>query len=294
MNVLWYIIGLFDTILKGFEYGWIFIVPLVLVIIVLFLKRKKYKYASTILAVLIYSLIGILLTSRAWGPQFYKHIIGFYIDNKEDLIEEKLEKKYNKNFTFVSKDSVKLKEKYAGDALGQDINSDYSIKYEFKDDDGVIAIVQYGKYGGYDYYESKRSKYDIEKSIYEYAKKMGVNEEFYVFITLPFEEIIYSGIDKSPKKDFNMEERDLSTVRLIMPKSINNIETIVVNGLKNFFKNNSYPDVYEYVVTEDEYKRAVAYYESKNVKTGIEDGYSNFRFEFDKNKIISEREIELK
>lgn len=91
-----------------------------------------------------------------------------------------------------------------------------------------------------------------------------------------------------------MEERDLSTVRLIMPKSINNIETIVVNGLKNFFKNNSYPDVYEYVVTEDEYKRAVAYYESKNVKNGIEDGYSNFRFEFDKNKIISEREIELK
>lgn len=51
-----------------------------------------------------------------------------------------------------------------------------------------------------DYYESKRSKYDIEKSIYEYAKKMGVNEEFYVFITLPFEKIIYSGIDKSPKK----------------------------------------------------------------------------------------------
>ena len=60
-------------------------------------------------------------------------------------------------------------EEYAGNALGQNIDSDYSVKYIFKDDDGVFAIVEYKKNYAHDWYEAKRNKYEIEQSIYDYA-----------------------------------------------------------------------------------------------------------------------------
>ena len=211
--IAWLVIGLIDTIIKGFLYGWVFIIPMIVAIIVLIIKRKKIKkYSLVIILVLISCLMLLLLTSRIWGPNFYKNIIGFEIDNKENLIERKLEAKYNKNFTFVSKEDIKLEDEYAGNTLGQDINYDYSVLYRFRDDDGVIAIVKYKKNLGLDYYESKRSKYEIEKNIYDYAKEIGLNEEFYVYITTSSQLIDYSDINERPTSNYISAKRGGSRI----------------------------------------------------------------------------------
>lgn len=281
---MWFfIIGLIDTILKGFQYGWFFIVPIILFIIILMCKRRNSKKYPLIIKLLIGLIILILLTSRMWGPNFYKYIIGFQIGNKEILIEEKLEQKYNKNFTFISKEKIKLDNKNAGDTLGQDVNDDYSITYRFKDDDGVIAIVKYKKNCGYDYYESKRSKYDLEKSIYDYANKIGFDEEFYVFVTSPYYFIRPSDINGLP----NSTEIYYRVISLILPKRINGTEELMINALKNLSKIGDFAYIHEYIVTEDEYKKVINYYESEKVKNGIEGIDYEGEFKFDKNEIIN-------
>lgn len=281
---MWFfIIGLIDTILKGFQYGWFFIVPIILFIIILMYKRRNSKKYPLIIKLLIGFIILILLTSRMWGPNFYKYIIGFQIGNKEILIEEKLEQKYNKNFTFISKEKIKLDNKNAGDTLGQDVNDDYSITYRFKDDDGVIAIVKYKKNCGYDYYESKRSKYDLEKSIYDYANKIGFDEEFYVFVTSPYYFIRPSDINGLP----NSTEIYYRVISLILPKRINGTEELMINALKNLSEIGDFAYIHEYIVTEDEYKKVINYYESEKVKNGIEGIDYEGEFKFDKNEIIN-------
>lgn len=284
--MMWFIVVLIDTILKGFQYGCFFIVPIILVIIILIYKRKNVKNFSFIIKLLIGCVILTLLTSRMWGPNLYRYIIGFYIDNKESLIEEKLERKYTKNFTFVSKEDVILEDKYAGSTLDQDINMDYSIKYRFKDDDGVIAIVKYKKNVGFDYYASKRKKYYLEKCIFDYANKIGFNEEFYVVFTNSSESINSSNIDSTPYS----EDMSFDRILLILPKSINGTEEFMTNALKSF--SNLY--VHEYIVTEDEYKKAVMYYESERVKNGIEEVDYEGEFKFNKNEIIDFKYYSLK
>ena len=258
------IIGFLDTIIKAFQYGGIFIVPTIIVIIILIFRRKRRKNqevkaitnAINIFAVF---LVLVILSSRIWGPVFYKSIMRIYIDNKQDLIEQKLEKKYNKNFTFISKDEIKI-EKYSGSTLGQDINNDYSILYRFKDDDDVIAIVEYKKNGGWDYYESKRSKYDIENCVYNYANKIDFEGDFYVFVESRYESIGSSTLDGYASNNYIADRRKGNYIYFISTQETEENKNLMIKSLNTIFRN-SYAYVYEYVVNDEEYRRAVEYYE---------------------------------
>lgn len=288
------IIGFFDTIIKAFQYGYIILIPLLLIIIFYSNKKSKTKNISNhdsselmrlsnIVNALIIIVVLLVFTSRIWGPTIYKPIIAFSIANQESEIEEKLEKKYHRNFTFVSKDEITI-EPNSGYVLGQDINNDYSIIYRFADDDGVIAIVEYKKNSPVDYYESKRSKYEIEKSIYDYALQTGFNNEFYVFLTSPYE---YSRLDEEKSDNFILsfisEERNLDCIEFILTNQSEENKTFIKSALKSI---HMHFDVYEYIVTEKEFKRAVNFYESSEVKNGIE-GKDYDIFDFNEDEEIS-------
>ena len=293
------IIGFFDTIIKAFEYGYVILIPMILIITFFSIKKAKLKKRkirkipnhdsselmrlSNIVNALIIIVVLLVFTSRIWGPPLYKHIIAFSIANQESEIEEKLEKKYNRNFTFVSKDDI-ITEPDSGDVLGQDINNDYSIIYRFADDDGVIAIVEYKKNISFDHYESKRSKYEIEKSIYDYALQTGFYNEFYVFLTSPYE---YSRLDEEKSDNFILsfisEERNLDCIEFILTNQSEKNKTFIKSALKSI---HMHFDVYEYIVTEKEFKRAVNFYESSEVKNGIE-GKDYDIFDFNEDEEIS-------
>lgn len=288
------IIGFFDTIIKAFQYGYIILIPLLLIIIFYSNKKSKTKNISNhdsselmrlsnIVNALIIIVVLLVFTSRIWGPTIYKPIIAFSIANQESEIEEKLEKKYHRNFTFVSKDEITI-EPNSGYVLGQNINNDYSIIYRFADDDGVIAIVEYKKNSPVDYYESKRSKYEIEKSIYDYALQTGFNNEFYVFLTSPYE---YSRLDEEKSDNFILsfisEERNLDCIEFILTNQSEENKTFIKSALKSI---HMHFDVYEYIVTEKEFKRAVNFYESSEVKNGIE-GKDYDIFDFNEDEEIS-------
>lgn len=296
-------VGIFDTILKAFTYGWIIIVPIILAIIILIILRKKIKKFPLVITILSVILFLLIFTSRLWGPFFYKFIIGPQISNKENVIEEQLEKKYNRDFTFVSKDNIKI-DKDAGRSVGQNIEYDYSIIYRFKDEDGVMAIVDYKKNSGWDYYEAKKSKYDIEKSIHDSAKKNGIKDKFYVFVTTDYEIIQESNLNEKRheqtitsdgyRKYRITDDMEHDTIIIISTKKINNIEKLFSNiTIQSFLDYFKYIYVREYVVTEDEYKRAVDYYESDAVKNGIEGEDYEGRFEFDESKIIDSEAYSL-
>lgn len=270
MEFSWGVIYLLDTILKGFQYGWIILISLLIIIIFLSIKRKSIKHYKQIIAILILGFVFILFTSRLWGPKFYTNIINIQINNKESMIEEKLEKKYNKNFTFLSKGKTKITDPYSGSSLGQDITYDYSVTYKFKDDDGVIAIVEYKKDSGWDYYQVKRSEYDIEQAIYSYSKKIGIQDEFYVKELNRFESIKESKLDLPPIDDFINREMGISdSLLFVMPKEIKNSKNFIFQALETILTGNQSLTVYEYVITEDEYKRITNYYESDIVRKNI-------------------------
>ena len=137
MEIFLRIILCMDVIMKSFIYGWVILIPLIVIIIGLIIKMKRIKNSSNfdkiklnigyiIIGVLCCSLLCMMSTSRMWGPNFYKYIIGFSINGKQIEIEEKLEKKYNKNFTFIEQDEIKITD-YAGNTLGQNKNGDDSI-----------------------------------------------------------------------------------------------------------------------------------------------------------------------
>lgn len=291
---MWLLFGFFDTIIKAFQYGYVILVPMILIIIFYSNKKSKTKNISNhdsselmrlsnIVNALIIIVVLLVFTSRIWGPTIYKPIIAFSIANQESEIEEKLEKKYHRNFTFVSKDEITI-EPNSGYVLGQDINNDYSIIYRFADDDGVIAIVEYKKNSPVDYYESKRSKYEIEKSIYDYALQTGFNNEFYVFLTSPYE---YSRLDEEKSDNFILsfisEERNLDCIEFILTNQSEENKTFIKSALKSI---HMHFDVYEYIVTEKEFKRAVNFYESSEVKNGIE-GKDYDIFDFNEDEEIS-------
>ena len=295
---MWLLFGFFDTIIKAFQYGYVILVPMILIIIFYSNKKSKIKNISNhdtselmrlsnIVNDLIIIVVLLVFTSRIWGPPLYKHIIAFSIANQESEIEEKLEKKYNRNFTFVSKDDI-IMEPDSGNGFGQDINNDYSIIYRFADDDGVIAIIEYKKNSSFDHYVSKRSKYEIEKSIYDYALQTGFNNEFYVFLTSPYESITYSRLDGEKSDNFILsfisEERNLDCIEFILTNQSEENKTFIKSALKSI---HMHFDVYEYIVTEKEYKRAINFYESSEVKNGIErKDYNTFDFNEDE-KIYS-------
>ena len=284
MEFSWGLIYLLDTILKGFQYGWIILISLLIIIIFLSIKRKSIKHYKQIIAILILVSVFIIFTSRLWGPKFYTNIINTQINNKESMIEEKLEKKYNKNFTFLSKGKTKITDPYAGSTLGQDITYDYSVTYKFKDDDGVIAIVEYKKDSGWDYYQVKRAEYDIEQAIYSYAKKIGIQDEFYVKELNRFESINDSKLDLPPIDDFINREMGISdSLLFVMPKEIKNSKSFIFKALETILTGKQRLTVCEYVVAEDEYKKITNYYESDKVKNNI---VEDLDYDMDKKNII--------
>lgn len=290
-SILLPVFGFIDTIVKGFLYGWSFIVPAMLILIFLIYKNKKTSnpsFKKIIKALLVF--IGLaLITSRVWGPSYYKNIIRFSICNKENLIKDKLEKKYNKNFTYVSQEGIEVAED-AGNILGQNINWDYSVMYRFKDDDGVIALVKYIKNSGYDYYEFKREKYDFSKQMHDYADAFGYNGEFYVFLQTPSALISSSSIDETLNENEILDKRKNYGILFIIPDNSDSSKfngSFIYNASKKFFGDDNYVDVYEYIVTENEYKRAISYYESEQVKNGIEDKDYDSKFHFNDDEIIS-------
>ena len=286
---MWYIIIFFDNIIKLFQYAWFIIVPVITVLIFLLIKKKnmdksnikKVKIISIIIKFLLLSVVVCLLTIRAWGPNLYKMVISFSICNKEKYIEKKLEGKYGKNFTYVSQDKIVV-EKYSGDALGQDINNDYSVRYYFKDDDGVVAIVEYKKNYQSDYYESKRSKYEIEKQVYDYAKTVNFNKKFYIYIESPYESINYSNLNDTARNNFISNKRYHDRIIFILTEESDKNQTFIKSALKNIFNQKNYVCIHEYVVTDDEYEKAVNFYNSISSQNGIVgDNYEEY-FNFNK------------
>lgn len=90
------------------------------------------------------------------------------------------------------------------------------------------------------------------------------------------------------------DDMEHDTIIIISTKKINNIEKLFSNiTIQSFLDYFKYIYVQEYVVTEDEYKRAVDYYESDAVKNGIEGEDYEGRFEFDKSKIIDSESYSL-
>lgn len=288
---MWYIIELIDNIIKLFQYAGIIIVPVILFIIFLFIKRimldknqfKKIKKISIIIKCLIVFIIVSVFTVRIWGPNFYKIIISFSICHKEKVVEKRLEEKYGKNFNYISQSRIDAR-KYSGDTLGQDINNDYSVKYIFKDDDGVTAIVEYKKKYQSDYYESKRSKYEIEKQIYDYAKTVNFNKKFYIYVESSSESLNNSNLNDKPRDDFMLKERSHDRIIFILTEQSDENQEFIISALKSIFgEDNHYVYVHEHVVTEIEYKRAVNFYNSITNKNGIAGNDYEEYFDFNKN-----------
>lgn len=277
--MIWYVIAIIDNFMKLFQYAWFILIPIIVFTIYLIIKRRKIKKSSPknkdeitkiskiITGIFIFVFIA-LLSVRVWGPNFYKLFISFFVCGKEDVIEEKLEMKYGRNFTFVSRDKIVV-EDYAGDTLGQDVNGDYSVRYVFKDDDGVIALVEYKTNYQCDYYESKRSKYDIEKAIYDYAEEVNFDKKFYVYVESRYQLINSSDLNEKARENFILEERSSNDIYFILTEQSIDNKIFIKTALNNVFPEDDYVVVKEYIVSDDEYKNVVDFYDSLNSNPGI-------------------------
>lgn len=265
----------------------------IVIIIFLITKKKKLsqnnikerKKISKIIYCLILFIFLSIFTVRAWGPNFYKIIISFSICGKEKIVEQKLENKYGKNFNYISQGKIVIEE-YAGDTLGQDINGDYSVRYIFKDDDGVVAIVEYKKNYQSDYYESKRSKYEIEKMVYDYAEKVKFEKKFYVYVESPYELINNSDLNEKTSNNFIQEERNHDRIIFILTESSDKNQDFIVSALQNIFDSDDYFCVHEHVVVENEYEKAISFYNSLGSQNGIANHEYEEYFDFNKNNQV--------
>lgn len=291
--MIWVFIIIIENIIKSLQYAWFILVPVILIVIFLTIKKQRInkkniteiKKISKIIYGLILVVFFAIFTVRTWGPNFYKIIIGFSICGKEKTVEQKLEKKYGRNFNYISRSKIVV-EKDAASTLGQNINGDYYVKYIFKDDDGVIAIVEYKKNYQCDYYESKRSKYEIEKTVYDYAKTVNFDKNFYVYVESPSELIDNSNLNDKARDNFILEERNHSNIIFILTDQSDKNQDFIVSALKTIFDSDNYVYVYEHVVTEDEYERAVSFYNSISSQNGIAEYDYEEQFDFNKNSEV--------
>ena len=270
---MWYIIGLIDTIIKGLEYGAILLIPLLIAIIII--SKKKINNYKLIRKVILIVIVLLLLTSRIWGPTFFKYQIGLIIENQSSSIEKQLEDKYKKNFTFVSKGKTQLTDEFAGSVLGQVIIYDYEVIYTFKDDDGVPAIVRYKLGEGWDYYQLRRAEYDIEQTIYNYAKVNNINDEFYVKCVNYYELIKYNRLSDLADDNYMNKEMDDSKIIFVSPHNTSAAQ-IISTALYNRYPTYKKISVSEYLVTDVEYQRFKNYYNNDYSYTIHED--NDFRF----------------
>lgn len=297
--ILFLIIVIQNNIIKLFQYAWIVIIPIILIIIFLLTKKKKIdqnnikqlKIISNIIKCLIIFIIVSVFTVRGWGPNFYKKIISFSICNKEKIVERKLEEKYKKNFNYISQSEIII-EDGAGSSLELDITIDYSVRYIFKDDEGVIAIVDYQKGYKKDYYESKRSKYEVENLIYDYAKKVNFDKTFYVYLESSYELSNCSELNEKSINDFIKADSYHDGIQFILTESSEENQDFIVSAIKAILDRTEYDDyldVNEHIVTEEEYRRAVNFYNSRFLQNGIAGTDYNDNFDFNENN-----QIELK
>lgn len=291
---MWIIVAFIDNIIKLFQYAWFIVVPIILLIIFLFIKKiklkkkgsKNFKSLSITLICLIAFLIISLLTVRIWGPIIYKNIIRFSITNKEKIVEKKLEEKYKRKFSYISQGPIIVDEN-SGDTLGQDINGDYSVRYIFKDEDGVPAIVEYKKNYQSDYYESKRSKYDIEKYIYDYAKKVKFDKEFYIYVESPYELISNSNLNEKNTKNFILEKRNYDRIIFILTDYSEDNQKFITSALKDIYKTKNYVYVHEHVVNKKEFENAVNFYNYINKQDKIASSDYDESYIFNKDNQIN-------
>ena len=266
------IIIILDSIAKLFYYLWFIIIPLSITIILLFIKkykiknnlmdeeikRRKTKKLKIIISVLSVILINIIAFSPFFGYKIYKYIMFFSIGNKENVIEKKLENKYGKNFTFISKSKIYDREPGIGEF---DLSSNYEVDYYFKDDDGVLAEVTYHKKYAYDYYKAERSDYEIEQKIYNYAKQNNFNEKFYVLVNTNSYD---NEDDLNKKSDNNYIQNKVYSfdIQFILTKKSNKNIEFIESALNNITNYEKMIDIEEYIVSKNNYQRIISFYES--------------------------------
>lgn len=266
--MIWLIVGYIDQLLKLFQYAGIIFIPIVLLIVVLIIlsiwAKKNKKGNKKILSILKVTIIGLLmvvivssLTVRSWGPSFYKQIIKHYICGKGNYIEEQLEKKYRTNFTYISESKIYMS-KDSGSVIGQYVERDYWVIYEFKDDDGVIAHVKYEKAWNIESYESNRTQYEIEQAIYDYAKENNFNKEFYVNATSQYDykSSIY---DHNSKLNYHR----YGHLYFLFTEQSEENKNFIKAVIKHIYGDDSYISATECVLTKENYDHAVSIYEDR-------------------------------
>ena len=293
-NIVLLIVVFLDNINKIFQYAWFLVIPfLLLIIILIIIKRqmkkkgiKKTNIISIVILLIIFCLLVATIFVRFWGPYFYKGVIGYYICGKNEIIEKKLERKYNKNFTFIDNSKI-IMENYSESTINQNVENDYNVIYKYKDDDGVVAIVEYKKNVQFDWYKAKRSKYDIEKYIYDYAKKVNFNKKFYVTIDLYKDLIDYTELDEKPMDNYIYKERSYDRILFILTEKSESNKEFIINALKPLYGERSHVYVHEFNLTEDEYVKALDFYNELDLKINNEviDNADSFSFN-ENNKIF--------
>ena len=273
---MWLVLAFIDNFYKLFQYAWFIFIPIIILVIFLLIKKSKLNKAKKInkyeidkisksIKYLVVFCVIALFSVRVWGPHFYKIVISLSISGKQNVIEEKLEKKYGRNFTYVSQDRIYL-EKDSGRTLGQNVIYDYSVIYYFKDDDGVVAIVYYKKDYHIDYYETKRSKYDIEQAVYDYAKEVNFDKEFYVYVESRYAFNDDAELDGKPSDNFILDERLHDYVHFVLTEDSEENKTFIIDALSRVYPSKNYVSVYEHVVSKSEYDEAVKFYDSMDYK----------------------------
>lgn len=267
-----------ERIVESFIYMSFILIPVLVGIIVIGIKIKHEKKENIdnnkinkhrrIIGVLILTGLISFIIGLFYGYKIFGYVISLNLGSKKSVIEKKLEKKYNKNFTYVNKKSINVDED-ANSALGDFVLYNYSLNYVFKDDDGVYAPVTWYYISGSDYYESKRSKYDIEQTIYNYAKKKKFNKDFYVFVESPSERIDSSDLNEKPKKNYISKKRKYNRIDYILKDESDDNREMIINALSQIDTSGDFI-IKEYIVTNSEYNKIVSFYNNINKNPGIE------------------------
>ncbi len=279
-----------DTIMKAFQYGKLILLPLIILIIVLLIVMLKAKpdikgkkVLRIIWVILVIVTITLIFTSRIWGPKLFVGEIALDVANQEKELEKKLEEKYNKNFTFVSKSDVILVDKYSGNSLGQDVSNDYAVYYVFKDDEGVFCTVMNKKRYTSDWYQYNLARYNIIQELEKALKKEGLKQKHYLYLAPEGKMIADKKIDEPEISNYEYPDiKTHMTFHLVLTKENKKSEEIVEKALKDTF-DKAFCQINEFVVSDEELEKIKEYYESAALEgTNVEENYSKLFYKYDK------------
>lgn len=285
-GILFVVIWMGAMIYKGVIYSLPISAPCAVAIYILILKSKKIKNKDIdenkkikkIQIILLIICITAVICGTLLGmgipiieENINKPIIEyFFLNGKQEFIEKKLEKKYNRDFTFVSKSEVYIAPN-ANIFMDPEFSTNYMVDYRFKDEDGVTAIVKYKPEYAEDYYESKRSKYEIENAIYEAANKENKEGTFFVEVKTPLESIMSGDLDKKSSGiiEFIKKERKKDEVYVFAKENSNINMNFLEVVLEDFCKEANFK-VGLFILTDTEYNRLRDIYNSSERKEYIE------------------------